>query len=54
MCRAKGSDVQRGADAGFFSAEKMRPAKTLACYKWLILFKETEFYGGYFSGVSNA
>lgn len=48
MCREKGSDAQRGADAGFFSAEKMRPAKTLACYRWLILFKETGFFWGLF------
>nr|DAE24748.1 MAG TPA: hypothetical protein [Myoviridae sp. ct2iG11] len=32
----------------------MRPAKTLACYKWLMLSKETEFSGGYFSWESNA
>lgn len=37
-----------------FLSRKMGPAKTLACYKWLMLFKETEFSGGYFSGVSNA
>nr|DAU93593.1 MAG TPA: hypothetical protein [Caudoviricetes sp.] len=32
----------------------MRPAKTLACYKCLVLFKESEFSSGYFSGESNA
>lgn len=47
--QAKSSDAQRGADAGFFKqksrkAEKMRPAKTLACCRWLMLFKETEFF----------
>lgn len=31
-----------------FLSRKMGPAKTLACYKWLMLFKETEFSGGYF------
>lgn len=35
-------------------SRKDEASKTLARYKWLMLFKETEFSGGYFSGVSNA
>lgn len=37
-----------------FLSRKMGLATALACYKWLMLFKESEFSGGYFSGESNA